>query len=53
MEDFDIDLAYSLPGLDGSGEMYFITNSLTIALRIIPLEVNQSENCCCRRFLKK
>ena len=53
-EDFDIDLAYSLPGFGRfRGSIYYQRGSLAIALRIIPLEVKSIRQLLLPEVLEK
>jgi len=53
-EDFDIDLAYSLPGFGRfRGNVFYQRNSLTVALRIIPLEVKSIRDLLLPEILEK
>jgi twitching motility protein PilT len=53
-EEFDIDLAYSLPGFGRfRGSIYYQRGSLAIALRIIPLEVKTIRQLLLPEVLEK
>lgn len=53
-EDFDLDLAYSLPGFGRfRGSIYFQRGSIAIALRIIPLEVKTIRQLLLPEVLEK
>ncbi len=53
-DDFDIDLAYSLPGFGRfRGSIYYQRGSLAIALRIIPLEVKTIRSLLLPEVLEK
>ncbi len=53
-EDFDIDLAYSLPGFGRfRGSIFMQRNSIAIALRIIPLEVKTVRQLLLPEVLEK
>ncbi|MDD8019609.1 MAG: PilT/PilU family type 4a pilus ATPase [Acidobacteriota bacterium] len=53
-EEFDIDLAYSLPGFGRfRGNIFYQRNSLTVALRIIPLEVKSIKDLLLPEILEK
>ncbi len=53
-EEFDIDLAYSLPGFGRfRGNVFYQRNSVTIALRIIPLEVKSIRELLLPEILEK
>ncbi len=53
-EDFDLDLAYSLPGFGRfRGSIFYQRGSLAIALRIIPLEVKTVRQLLLPEVLEK
>src|SRR5512136_3058270 len=53
-DDFDIDLAYSLPGFGRfRGSIFMQRNSIAIALRIIPLEVKTIRQLLLPEVLEK